>query len=380
MYGHVLSATKNLVSSPLPSYLYARVICAYLTLRFFVAESTCPYNPIYPDDGCCLTFNEDRVYLYKSHGEPQWDELFKDYKYSHVTEIPFSLVSRRPRIPSVLDFAIGGLENMVLGFVEGTVDVFGGDCELDPLISNREWGDELSQTTDATLATLKVTQEIADFTISGANDDSVPKAHIFLCPSDNINLKFRKAGEGNIKVTLVSSKTMVELSADMKEKESFTITTQHMNEIHGARIGVKRSGKQAPVTMTLQRSVKPGLISHKFEHTLDVNRNGALVEGSKCGIRLTASKMKTDGTTCDTVRINAERNVKASRAPYFSKAPKNPGATVMNKYFSVKQYAKIYNVSEASVRQACRDSFLVGAYKKNRKWVVPARSRIVGTK
>ena len=361
---------------------YAHLTLAYkhegkgLSTKFFVVESNCPYDPSLPDDGCSLTFSDDRVYLNKLMGGKEEQPILEDIKFTHVTEIPFSLVSRRPRVPSVLDFFIGGLENMILGFVEGTVDVFGGDCELDPLITNREWAEDVSHP----LESLKVTQEIAQFSISGADEDSTPQGHFFLCPSDNINLTFRKAEQGNVKVTLVSSKTKVELQTYMKEKEKFTITTEHINEIHGARLEVKRTGKESSVTMTLSRSVKPGLISHKYKHVLDVNRNGTYVEGSKFGIRLMAKKMLSDGTVFSETPLKAERNIKVSRNPYFSHAPKNPGATVMNKYFSVKQYANVYKVSEAAVRQACRDSSLAGAYKKNRKWVVPAKSRIVSTK
>ncbi len=343
-----------------------------LKTRLFLVESTRPYTSIHPNDSCVMTFKKDRVYLYEMVNETESLPILEDNTYSHVSEIPFSLVNRRPRIPSVLDFLVGGMENMVLGLVEGTVDTFGGDVELDPLITNREWADDVSQAAEMAGA-------IYEISIPGA-DGSAPDMRLFLCDKDNFNLKVRTSKAGVFRVTLVSSTTRVELETTAKEKETFTISAKQLNEIHGAKIGVKRTGAETPVDMILYRSVKPGLYSHKFRQSLNVNRNGTVVEGSKFGIRLTASKMKADGEVSSTVHLKAQRNIKISRSEYTSKAPKNPGATVINKYFNVKQYAKIYGCTEASVRQACRDEFLTGAFKKNRKWVIPASSRIVSTK
>ena len=345
-----------------------------INTRLYLVESTCPYDPVTSSKPCVMTFKNNRVYIYKMATETEGRQLFADNTYSHVMEIPFTLVNRRPRVPSVLDFVIGGLENMVLGLVEGTVDTFGGDVELDPLITNREWAEDVSQATDGVLH-----QTICLMSVAG-DGDSVPDTRIFLCAADNINLKIRTSEAGSFRVSLFSSKTEVVLDTNAKEKETFTITTEHLNEIHGAKIGVKRSGAEAPVDIEFNRSVKPGLYSHKFKQTLNVNRNGTFVEGKKFGIRLKASKMKSDGDVFSTVLLKAQRNVKMPRNDFISKVPKNPGATVFNKYFNVKQYAKIYGCTEASVRQACRDEFLTGAFKKNRKWVIPASSRMVSTK
>lgn len=371
----VLMYPKNLQVSE------AHLLLAYkyegngLNTKFYVVESNCPYDPSSPEDVCTLTFKKNRVYLYINPKQGSSQEFLSDTTFSHVMEIPFYLVNRRPRVPSVLDFLIGGLENMVLGFIEGSIDTLGGDVELDPLITNREWDSVSSKAADAALFT-----KVYPMSIGGADGKPMPYAHLFLCAADTINLSFRKAAAGNVSVTLVSAKTKVVLNTQMKEKETLTINTEHLNEIHGTRIGVKRTGAEGPVSMMLYRSVAPGLHSHKFKHTLNVNRNGSFIEGSKFGIRLTAAKKDSAGNVAGKEILKAERNVKSTWNPYFSKAPKDPGATVMNDYFSVKQYANVYKCSEASVRQACRDSFIAGAFKKNRKWVVPAKSRIVSTK
>ena len=325
----------------------------------YVADCNAPYDKYeQADTYSVIAFEKknsvkDWVKVYYVRGGSSAQEMdYKDYCYIHET--PFSILSKPPRVPNLVDIIVDSITEMVAGWFDGAAE----QVQISDPATNEVLYDKQKEILKG--------DRIMVFRNSAA--DGKDRLTGFLLKGKDVSVKFRAARKEKVELHVAGRETDAGFKADLTQGEELNLSLRniHRPERFTADIRSSEASKavQSEISFVDRRDKTT---RNTFSKKLTVGKGGAKLAAFNVG-----SRMKIDGSTVKSTREAIKAST--SRAQEIALKRNYPGAVILNRQLTTTQVSRLYHVATSTARSYCRQGLIPGATKVNRRWSIPAEN------